>query len=123
MTLVSGSLLPEPGWPRRAFAAWRAGDTDVAFPAGTYWLRHHAGARCAGEFFLEVLPRSGYLTLLLNIDFNEVTDLSPRVRDATEQKSFFHARYAGGACISLHRLEDVGGVMTCIRRAHELALG
>ena len=32
---------------RQAFAAWREGNTEVVFPAGTYWMRHHAGARCA----------------------------------------------------------------------------
>jgi hypothetical protein len=32
---------------RQAFAAWREGNTETVFPAGTYWMRHRAGARCA----------------------------------------------------------------------------
>ncbi len=29
-----------------ALAAWRAGDRQVIFPAGTWWMRVHHGARC-----------------------------------------------------------------------------
>ncbi len=32
---------------RQAFSAWREGNTEAVFPVGTYWMRHHAGARCA----------------------------------------------------------------------------
>ena len=32
---------------RVALTAWRQGRRDAVFPAGTYWMRHHAGVRCA----------------------------------------------------------------------------
>jgi putative transposase len=31
---------------RDAYQRWRAGDREVEFPPGTYWLRVHAGVRC-----------------------------------------------------------------------------
>jgi hypothetical protein len=31
---------------REAYEAWKAGDRDVTFPPGTYWLRVHARVRC-----------------------------------------------------------------------------
>ena len=34
---------------RHALALWREGNTDVVFPAGTYWMRHHANVRCADD--------------------------------------------------------------------------
>jgi len=33
---------------REAFEQWKAGDRDVTFPPGTYWLRVHAGVCCRG---------------------------------------------------------------------------
>jgi hypothetical protein len=31
---------------REAYELWKAGDRDVTFPPGTYWLRVHAGVCC-----------------------------------------------------------------------------
>ena len=44
---------------RHALALWREGNTDVVFPAGTYWMRHHANVRCADDpcTFDSVSPR------------------------------------------------------------------
>jgi hypothetical protein len=33
---------------RSAWAAWRAGETEVTFPYGTYWMRVAHGVPCAG---------------------------------------------------------------------------
>ncbi len=84
-------------------------------------ISYHADGTGRGEFFLEVLPRKNYLMLLLNIDYDEVSSLSERVNDATEQKFFFYAKYSGGSCITVGQEEHLDDVMVCVRRACELA--
>jgi hypothetical protein len=94
---------------------------DIIEKGETRSISYHADGNGRGEFFLEVLPRKDYLTLLLDIDYDEVSPLSDSVNDATEQKFFVYAKYSGGSCINFWQEEDLKEVMLCVRRAYELA--
>jgi hypothetical protein len=73
----------------------------------------------AGEFFMEVLPRKGYLILLMDIGFDDVSHISSRVQDATEQKFFFYAKHSGGAFIHVHVEDQIPDALLCVKRAYE----
>lgn len=70
------------------------------------------------EFFMEVLPRRYGLTLLLNLDFNEIDDASGIAEDATRWKFFVHAQYQGGVFASVADENAIEGAMPLIRQAH-----
>jgi uncharacterized protein with ParB-like and HNH nuclease domain len=82
-------------------------------------VSYFADSGYAGEFFMEVLPRKGYLTLLMDIDFDEVSHVSSRVQDATEQKFFFYARHSGGAFIHISDENEIPDALLCVKRAYE----
>lgn len=84
-------------------------------------ISYHADRGHAGEFFLEVLPRKHHLVLLLDADFDELRELSPRVADATEQKFFVYAKYSGGTSLQFTGEAELQDTMACVRRAFELA--
>ncbi len=92
---------------------------DVIERGETKSVSYYADRGTSGEFFMEILPRKSHLTLLLDIGFDEVSHLSQRVQDATEQKFFFYAKHAGEAFMHLHRREDLNEALACIRHAYE----
>lgn len=70
-------------------------------------------------FFLEVLPRKNRITLLLDLDFNEVDDPEDITRDASEYKFLVNAVYAGGVLISILDADDIEKSVPIIRQAWE----
>jgi hypothetical protein len=53
----------------------------------------------APAFFLEVLPRKNRITLLLDLDINEVDDPSGIAEDTSQHKFFVNAVYEGGVYV------------------------
>ncbi|WP_316202036.1 MULTISPECIES: DUF262 and DUF1524 domain-containing protein [unclassified Bradyrhizobium] len=71
------------------------------------------------DFFLEVLPRKNRLTLLLNLEFNEVDDPLSIARDTSEFKFIVNAVYEGGVLVSVYDLDDIEKSLPIIRQARE----
>jgi predicted transport protein len=70
-------------------------------------------------FFLEVLPRKNRITLLLDLDFNEVDDPQDIAKDASEYKFLVNAVYEGGVIISVWDVNDIEKSLPLIRQAWE----
>jgi predicted transport protein len=70
-------------------------------------------------FFLEVLPRKNSITLLLDLDFNEVDDPSNIANDASEYKFLVNAVYEGGVLVSILDADDIEKSLPLIRQAWE----
>ena len=73
-------------------------------------------------FFLEVLPRTGYLTLLLSSDYADIDDSTGFVKDASEWKYLAHSRHDGGGITHISSEEDVIKVVPFVRQAFTVAL-
>ncbi len=73
------------------------------------------------EFFLEVLPRSGRLVLLLPLHRNEVDDPIGIALDASEKKFFANAKYEGGVFLRIKEPEDIPRALPMIHQARERA--
>ena len=73
------------------------------------------------EFFLEVLPREYYLTLLLAIDFNEVDNESGIAHDASKKAFFRRAEYEGGVMVYICKEEDVAAAVPIIRQSFRIS--
>jgi predicted transport protein len=70
-------------------------------------------------FFLEVLPRKNRITLLLDLDFNEVDDPLNIANDASEFKFLVNAVYEGGVLVSILDTNDIENALPLIRQAWE----
>jgi predicted transport protein len=70
-------------------------------------------------FFLEVLPRKNRITLLLDLDFNEVDDPLNIANDASEFKFLVNAVHEGGVLVSILDVDDIEKSMSLIRQAWE----
>lgn len=75
----------------------------------------------AGEFFLEILPRKDYLTLLVNLDYNECKDLGDFVKDTSLWKFYKGARYSGGVYCSVFAEQHFDQTIDLVRQAYEEA--
>lgn len=73
------------------------------------------------SFFLEALPRKNRITLLLDLDFNEVDDPSAIAKDTSEHKFFVNAVYEGGVYVPIWESGDIEKVLPIIRQAWERA--
>ena len=73
------------------------------------------------KFFLEILPRKGYLAMVLPLDFSEVDAPEGLVYDATAWKFIPNANYDGGAIMELTRMEQIERAMPIIRQAYTVA--
>lgn len=71
-------------------------------------------------FFLEVLPRTQRLTLLLPLDHAEIDDPHGLASDATEWKFLFYAKYEGGVLLRIKQVQDIEHAMPIIRQAYSL---
>jgi predicted transport protein len=89
-------------------------DTDIIELAEQKSVSYHGPS-----FFLEILPRKNRITLLLDLDFNEVDDPSNIARDTTEYKFLVNAVYEGGVLISVWDADDVENSLPIIRQAWE----
>ena len=70
-------------------------------------------------FFLEILPRKNRITLLLDLDFNEVDDPSNIARDASEYKFLVNAVHEGGVLVSILDANKIKKSLPLIRQAWE----
>jgi predicted transport protein len=77
----------------------------------------------AASFFLEVIPRASGLTLLLDLDFNEVVDTSGIAQDASQWKYFKSAAHGGGVTIAIYGEADIEKAMPVIRQAYTVSAG
>jgi predicted transport protein len=68
-------------------------------------------------FFLEILPRKNRITLLLDLDFNEVDDPFDIARDASEFKFLVNAVNEGGVLVSVLNADDMEKSIPLIRQA------
>lgn len=70
-------------------------------------------------FFLEVIPRKYSLTLLLNLDFNEVEMIEGlHIEDATTYKFILNSSHNAGVLVKIWQAEQVALAMPLIRQAH-----
>jgi predicted transport protein len=89
-------------------------DTNIIELAEKKSVSYHGPA-----FFLEILPRKNRITLLLDLDFNEVDDASDIARDASEYKFLVNAVYEGGVIVSIWEPDDIEKSLPLIRQAWE----
>jgi uncharacterized protein with ParB-like and HNH nuclease domain/predicted transport protein len=71
------------------------------------------------DHFLEVLPRSRRILLLVNIDFDSVDDPSGVAKDASGYAFITNATTAGDALFSLRDVAQVSAAMHVVRQAYE----
>jgi predicted transport protein len=74
-------------------------------------------------FFLEVLPRKNKLSLLLPLEFNEITDAAGIATDATQWKFLFYAQHSGGVLLHVKDLQDIDAAVPIIKQAYEVTNG
>jgi predicted transport protein len=74
-------------------------------------------------FFLEVLPRKNKLSLLLPLEFNEITDEAGIATDATQWKFLFYAQHSGGVLLHVKNLHDIDAAVPIIKQAYEVTNG
>ena len=103
---------------RRLFDGLRAKvlqmDTNIIELAEQKSVSYHGPG-----FFLEVLPRKNRITLLLDLDFNEVDDPLNIANDASEYKFLVNAVYEGGVLVSILDADDIEKSLPLIRQAWE----
>ena len=68
------------------------------------------------ECFLEVLPRTNYLTLSLPLDFNEVDDIEGAA-DGTTWKFVVGSEHPTGVIFHVRSVADIEGALEVIRRS------
>lgn len=73
------------------------------------------------DFFLEVLPRTHRLLLILPLNFTEVNDPADFIKDAAQWKFFFYAKHEAGVLLDLDKAELITKALPVIRQA--LTLG
>ena len=76
-----------------------------------------------GDFFLEVLPRTRRLVLLVNMDYAECVLRDEQVHDATQWEFFVHAQHNAGTTYRLTDLSQLEAALTVVRQAFQLAAG
>lgn len=71
------------------------------------------------DFFVEVIPRRHRLSLLLNLDFDSVSDPSGKARDASEYAFVVNSVETGGVLFPFDSPQDVDAAMHLVRQAYE----
>ena len=72
-------------------------------------------------FFLEVLPRSNRIGLLLPLDFHEIADPSGMAEDTSKWKFLVNSVHEGGVYVRVQSEADVEKALPMIRLAREVA--
>jgi uncharacterized protein with ParB-like and HNH nuclease domain/predicted transport protein len=70
------------------------------------------------DFFLEVLPRTRRVLLLMNLDFDEVDDPSGIARDASDQAFITNASESGGVMFSVTDASQISAAIHIVRQAY-----
>ena len=91
-------------------------DSDIIELAEPHSVSYHGP-----EFFLEVLPRTDRINLLLALGFNEAEDSHGIAEDTSQRKFFVHAQYEGGVNIPIWSVGDIEIALPIIRQAHALS--
>jgi uncharacterized protein with ParB-like and HNH nuclease domain/predicted transport protein len=73
------------------------------------------------DFFVEVLPRSNKIALVLNLDFSDVDDPSGHASDATQNAFIFGASEKGGVVFLINSTSDMDSAMHLVKQAFERA--
>lgn len=68
-------------------------------------------------FFLEVIPRKNRLTLIFDLEFNEVEDASGLAADAAAYQFFVNAMHEGGTFMSLKDASEIPVAVAVARQA------
>lgn len=71
------------------------------------------------DHFVEVLPRSCRVLLLVNLDFDEEDDPSGIARDASDQAFIANASESGDALFPVSEASHIQPAMHVVRRAYE----
>jgi predicted transport protein len=71
------------------------------------------------DYFLEIIPRTKYILLLINIDYVETDDPTKLARDASDFAFITHASESGGVVISLKDMTQIPAAMHIIQQAYE----
>jgi uncharacterized protein with ParB-like and HNH nuclease domain/predicted transport protein len=71
------------------------------------------------DFFVEIIPRKKRLTLLLNLDFDDIDDPSRLASDATERAFIIHATEVGGVLFRVSKSEHLGPALHLVKQAYE----
>ena len=71
------------------------------------------------DHFLEILPRTRYILLLVNIDFNETDDPSGIARDASDRAFITNASESGDVLFSLKNASQIPAAIRVIQQAYE----
>jgi predicted transport protein len=114
------SKVPMDPTARQLFEDLRARIREIA-PAVVELAESKSVSYHAPSFFLEVLPRSRKLTLLLALDYTEVDDPTGMASDATQWKFFANAKYEGGVYVRVRDLGDIVRALPIIRQALALS--
>jgi predicted transport protein len=69
-------------------------------------------------FFLEVLPRKNKLSLLLPLEYEQITDPSGIAADAAEWKFLIHAQHSGGVLLGVKTPSDIEASMSFIKQSY-----
>lgn len=71
------------------------------------------------DHFVEVLPRSRRILLLVNLDFEDTDDPSGIARDASDQAFIANASESGDVLFSVTEASQIPAAMHIVRRAYE----
>jgi uncharacterized protein with ParB-like and HNH nuclease domain/predicted transport protein len=71
------------------------------------------------DHFLEVLPRSHRVLLVINMDFDEVDDPSGIAQDASSSSFITYASETGDVTFSLRELTEIPAAMHVVKQAYE----
>ncbi len=71
------------------------------------------------DHFVEVLPRSERVLLLVNIDFDDTDDPSGLARDASDQAFIVNASETGDVLFSITDAAQIPAAMHIVRQAYE----
>ena len=71
------------------------------------------------DFFVEIIPRRHRLTLLLNLDFDTVSDPSGKATDASEWAFVVNANESGGVLYSFDSAAEIEAAMNLVLQAYQ----
>ena len=101
------------------FDALRA-QLKSAFPDVIEAAEHKSISYHDPEFFLEVIPRKHGLSLVVDLDFNEVEAGDGLAKDASDWSFVMHASHSGGVLVQLKNLTEIDRAMAIVAQARAL---
>lgn len=115
------SLVMEPGM-RKVFDALRPKILELG-PDVVELFGEKSVVYRVPDFFLEILPRKRYLTLLLNLDFDECGEPMEQLWDTTKNSFISNASEDGGVGYGLEDVKDIPNAMNYVRLAYDKMIG